>query len=192
MSPMRKFRKWRQTMDKIEVYRAEAYAKGCDETAGKFIEQQQRLTEKIQKLSDRHASEENRMRIASDKRIADVEAIHEIKCTECRSNMEEERQRLRRRQAMLADKMARVDELIIKLLQHANVIVDEHDAILRSSGRIVSHRNVLIAFKKEVGGIMEEAAPLLSLELTDTQSNKAVDIDEITETKSRRDSKRDS
>jgi hypothetical protein len=164
MGIFKKFHLWRQDKERQRVKVAEAYARGCDETAASFIEQQQKMTNKIKDLSDQNIEMESALRKQADDRIKNLEKMHAIQCKDCRNNLEAERQRMVRQQGALADKMAKVDELVIRLMQHANVIIDEHDNILRSSGRIVSHRNVLTDFKREADSIMIESIPLLEID----------------------------
>jgi hypothetical protein len=113
--------------------------------------------------------------MAADQRIERMDQLHETKCTSCRANLEAERQRLLRRQNQLARKISEFEEVWLNMYQHANSIIDEHDILLRSSGRLVASRNVLLGFKKKVDQIIQESAPLLSIELHDSSSDKLAD-----------------
>jgi hypothetical protein len=174
-NPVKWWRKHSQEVERIEMYKTQEYARGCDETAGKFKKQVDSLTSKIEELIQQNIESEKRIRGLADSRISHIEHTNELKCRACRVNLEDERQRLRRRQGLLAEKISKFDEVWMNLYQHANTIVEEHDSILRASGRIVASRNILLDFRKQVDIIMTESAPLLSVEMGDSKEDKQID-----------------
>jgi len=160
----------------VAVVKAQYYSKGQEDASARFITQQKKMTAKIEELTEQNISIERRLRTAADQRIERMEQLHETKCSSCRTNLEAERQRLLRRQNQLAKKIAEFEEVWINMYQHANTIIDEHDILLRSSGRLVASRNVLLGFKRKVDQIMQESAPLLSIELQDSSVDKTFDV----------------
>jgi hypothetical protein len=169
------FRKWKH-IKYIEQYKAQEYIRGCDDTTGNFLKQMKSVQKKIDDLSIKNIEDETRFRNAADKRVERHEEAHNVKCKICRESLEESRQRLVRRQQQLAEKMSKLDQVWLKMYQHAAILIEEHDTILRSSSRITSARNVLVGFKKDIDIIMEEAAPLLSMELSDSSEDKKAEI----------------
>jgi len=174
-----RIKKYFENVRYIEAIKAEYYAKGQDEATGRFISNQKGMIKKIEELTKQNNDTELRLRSAADQRIQQMEELHEEKCSSCRANLEAERQRLLRRQNQIAKKSAELEEVLMKVYQHINNIIDEHDILLRASGRIVASRNVLMDFKKSADGIMQETAPLLSIELHDGSSDKVIDITSI-------------
>ena len=156
----------------IESIRVQAYAQGQETAAARFMSQQKSMTDKIQELTNQNIAIEKRIRESADMRIDTLEILHREKCTSCSKNVEEERQRLMKRQGLLADKISKFDEVWMKMYQHANNIIDEHDMLLRSSGRVVASRNILLTFKKRIDEVMEESMPLLSIEMHDGLEDK--------------------
>jgi hypothetical protein len=134
------------------------------------------MTTKIEELTKQNNDTERRVRTAADDRINRLEKMHDEKCNSCRQTLEEERQRLVKRQNLLAKKMSNFDDVWVSMYQHANMIVEEHSVLLRSSGRLVASRDVLLGFKAQVDEILKEAAPLLSIELIDSSANKRIDL----------------
>jgi hypothetical protein len=160
----------------VEAIKAQYYSKGQEDASSRFIIQQKNVTKKIEELTSQNIAIERRLRTAADQRIERMEQLHETKCSACRTNLEAERQRLLRRQNQLARKISEFEEVWMSMYQHANTIIDEHDILLRSSGRLVASRNVLLGFKKKVDNIMQESAPLLSIELHDSSTDKMGDL----------------
>ena len=160
----------------VEAVKAQYYSKGQEDASSRFIIQQKNVTKKIEELTSQNIAIERRLRTAADQRIERMEQLHETKCSACRTNLEAERQRLLRRQNQLARKISEFEEVWMSMYQHANTIIDEHDILLRSSGRLVASRNVLLGFKKKVDNIMQESAPLLSIELHDSSTDKMGDL----------------
>jgi hypothetical protein len=169
-------RKYFENIKYIESVKAEYYSKGQEDAATRFISQQKNMTKKIEELTAQSNLIEQRLRQNADARVNRMEELHNAKCTSCRKNLEDERQRLIKRQNTLAKRMEDFEEVWMSMYQHANTIIDEHDILLRSSGRLVASRNVLVSFKKRVDEIMEAAAPLLSMELLDSSEDKNIDI----------------
>jgi len=160
----------------VEAVKAQYYSKGQEDASSRFIIQQKNMTKKIEELTEQNIAIERRLRTAADQRIERMEQLHETKCSACRTNLEAERQRLLRRQNQLARKISEFEEVWMSMYQHANTIIDEHDILLRSSGRLVASRNVLLGFKKKVDNIRQESAPLLSIELHDSSADKMGDL----------------
>ncbi len=156
----------------IESIRAQAYAQGQENASVRFINQQRSMTNKIQELTNQNIAIERRLRESADQRVDTLDRMQREKCNSCRQNLEDERQRLIKRQGLLASKISKFDEVWMKMYQHANNIVDEHDVLLRASGRLVASRNVLLDFKKRIDEVMEDALPLLSIELHDGSETK--------------------
>ena len=169
---MKLFKKFLNEKRDIESIRAQAYAQGQETASARFISQQNSMTNKIQDLTNQNIAIEKRIRESADSRIDTLEGLHREKCNSCTKNVEEERQRLMRRQGLLADKIAKFDEVWMKMYQHANNIIDEHDMLLRSSSRLVASRNILLTFKKRIDEVMEESMPLLSIEMHDGLEDK--------------------
>ena len=174
-----RFRRYFEGLKHMEAIKAQYYSKGQEDAATRFLTHQKSMTKKIEELTEQNSAIERRLRTSADQRIERMEQLHEAKCTSCRKNLEDERQRLLRRQGQLARKIAEFEEVWLNMYQHANTIIDEHDILLRSSGRLVASRNVLVGFKKRVDQIMQESAPLLSVELQDSSEDKMIDISEI-------------
>jgi hypothetical protein len=168
--------KYFRNVEELESIRVQAYSQGQEDAASRFMAQQKAMTNKIEELSAQNISTEKRLRVSADSRINTLESLHDAKCNSCRRNLEEERQRLLRRQSQLAEKIAKFDEVWMNLYQHATSIIDEHDVLIRSSGRLVASRNILLDFRRQVDTIMEEAAPLLSIELHDSAADKNIDL----------------
>lgn len=174
-----RIRKYFEGLKHMEAVKAQYYSKGQEDAATRFLSHQKNMTKKIEELTDQNSAIERRLRTSADQRIERMEQLHEAKCTSCRKNLEDERQRLLRRQNQLARKIADFEEVWLNMYQHANTVIDEHDILLRSSGRLVASRNILIGFKKQVDQIMQDSAPLLSIELQDSTEDKSMDVTEI-------------
>jgi len=168
--------KYFEGLKHVAAVKAQYYSKGQEDASSRFIIQQKNMTKKIEELTEQNIAIERRLRTSADQRIERMEQLHETRCSSCRTNLEAERQRLLRRQNQLARKIAEFEEVWLNMYQHANTIIDEHDILLRSSGRLVASRNVLLGFKKKVDQIMQESAPLLSIELHDSSTDKLVDL----------------
>lgn len=169
-------RRYFEGLRHVEAVKAQYYSKGQEDASSRFIIQQKNMTKKIEELIEQNIAIERRLRTAADQRIERMEQLHETRCSACRTNLEAERQRLLRRQNQLARKISEFEEVWLNMYQHANTIIDEHDILLRSSGRLVASRNVLLGFKKKVDQIMQESAPLLSIELHDSSVDKVGDV----------------
>ena len=185
-NPFTSFVKWTQDIEQIETYKAEAYTAGADSAAAKFMTQHEKLIKKIGLLTQQNIDNEERIRKQADERVKRIEKSFEdnLEKTEqslkdsldvYRGQVEEERQRLRRRSNTLGDKIDKINELITRMLQHSTLIIDEQDGILKSAGRIKAHRNVLLNFEVEVKEVMQESAPLLSIEMNDGTEDKTGD-----------------
>ena len=170
-----KIRQYFDGLKYVEAIKAQYYSKGQEEASARFIVQQKNMTKTIEELSAQNTMIERKLRQAADERIDKMEQLHNAKCNSCRRNLEDERQRLLKRQNQLAKKISEFEEVWLTMYQHANTIIDEHDLLLRSCGRLVASRNILIDFKKRVDLIMEESAPLLSMELQDSSEDKNID-----------------
>jgi hypothetical protein len=171
-----KIKKYFERVEEIEAIKVQEYAKGQDEASSRFLTQMKNMTHKIEELTKQNNETEFRVRTAADERIKRIEKLHDEKCTACRQNLEDERQRLIKRQNLLAKKTSEFEDVWMSMYTHANMIIEEHDNLLRSSGRLVASRNILSGFKRRVDEIMEEAAPLLSIELTDSAHDKQIDL----------------
>jgi len=156
----------------IASIRAQAYAQGQEAASVRFISQHRSMTSKIQDLTNQNIAIEKRLRESADQRIDTLEKMQQEKCKACRQTLEEERQRLMKRQNILANKITKFDEVWMKMYQHINNIIDEHDTLLRASSHIAASRNVLVDFKKRVDAVIEGALPLLSIELHDGLEKK--------------------
>lgn len=171
-------KKYFENIKEIDAIKAQFYAKGQEEASARFLNQQKSMTQKISELTKQNNDTELRVRTSADERIKRMEELHDAKCNTCRQTLEEERQRLVKRQNLLAKKISDFEAVWMNMYQHANMIIEEHDILLRASGRLVASRNVLSTFKKQVDIIMEESAPLLSIELTDSSQDKRIDLPE--------------
>jgi len=169
-------RRYFEGLKHVAAIKAQYYSIGQEDASSRFIIQQKNMTKKIEELTEQNIAIERRLRTSADQRIERMEQLHETKCSACRTNLEAERQRLLRRQNQLARKISEFEEVWLNMYQHANTIIDEHDVLLRSSGRLVASRNVLLGFKKKVDDIMQESAPLLSIELHDSSIDKLGDV----------------
>lgn len=170
---LKSWRKHSQTIDRIEMYKAQEYARGCDETSDKFKKQVTSMTNKIQELAQQNIDAEARMRDSSDKRINHYERLQEQRCEKCRESLEAERLRLTRRQTMLADKLGLVDDILSRLSKHAAMVFDGCNTILKESGRLQSHMNIIECFQMEMKALVESSAPLLSYDMTDLKEDKS-------------------
>ena len=175
MSITEKIKKYFENIKDIEMIKAEYRARGQEEATARFITQQKKMTDKIEELTEQNIAIERRLRNAADQRVERMEQLHNEKCTSCRHNLEEERQRLQKRQSQLAKKINEFEDVWIGMYQHANTIIDEHDTLIRSSGRLIGSRNVLDGFRKRFDNIIEQSVPLLSVELQDSSRDKTVD-----------------
>ena len=169
-------KKYFENIREIDAIKAQCYARGQEDASARFISQQKSMTTKIEELTRQNNDTERRVRNAADDRIKRLEKMHDEKCNSCRQTLEEERQRLVKRQNLLSKKMSNFDDVWMSMYTHANMIIEEHDTLLRSSGRLVASRNVLSGFKTQVDEIMKESAPLLSIELTDSSEDKKIDL----------------
>jgi len=169
-------KKYFEDIKEINAIRAQSYAKGQEDASNRFLTQQKRMTTKIEELTKQNNDTERRVREAADDRVAMLEKMHDEKCKLCRQNLEDERKRLISRQNQLAKRMSEFENIWLSMYTHANTIINEHDVLLRSSGRLVASRNILLGFKKQADEIMQESAPLLSIEMHDGSEDKNIDI----------------
>ena len=171
-NPLETWRKYSQSIEKIEMYKAQEYARGCDETSNKFKKQVTSMTDKIQELAQQNIEAEARMRSTSDKRIQHFERLQEQRCEKCRDTLEAERVRLTRRQAMLASKLEVADDILSRLSKHVSMVSDGCSTMLKESGRLQSLMNALDHFQIEMEGLVESSAPLLSYDMADLKEDK--------------------
>ena len=169
-------KKYFEDIKQIDAIKAQYYAKGQDDASSRFLSQQKSMTHKIEELTKQNNDTERRVREAADDRIKRMEELNSAKCTACRQNLEDERQRLLKRQNQLAKRMSEFEDVWMTMYTHANTIIDEHSVLLRSSGRLVASRDVLLGFKRQVDEIMRDSVPLLSIEMHDSSEDKRIDL----------------
>jgi hypothetical protein len=170
-----RIKKYFENIKEIDAIKAQAYAKGQEDASARFLSQQKSMTVKIEELTRQNNETEHRVRSTADERIVMTEKLYDEKCKLCRQNLEEERQRLIRRQNQLAKKMSEFENVWMTMYTHANALIDEHSVLLRSSSRLVASKNILIGFKKQADAIMQDSAPLLSIEMHDSSEDKSID-----------------
>lgn len=169
-----KVKKYFENIREIDAIKAQYYAKGQEDASSRFLSQQKNMTRKIEELTKQNNDMEFRIRNSADERIKRMEKMHDEKCTACRQNLEDERQRLLKRQNQLAKRMSEFENVWMTMYNHAKI--DEHSVLLRSSGRLVVSRDVLLGFKQQVDEIMRDSIPLLSIEMHDSSEDKRIDI----------------
>jgi len=170
-----KIKQYFEQVKEINSIKAQFYAKGQEDASTRFLSQQKSMTTKIEELTKQNNDMELRIRNSADERIKRMEKMHDDKCNSCRQNLEDERQRLLKRQNQLAKRMSEFENVWMTMYTHANTIIDEHSNLLRSSGRLVASRDVLLGFKRQIDGIMRESVPLLSVEMHDSSEDKQID-----------------
>lgn len=168
-------KKYFESIRNIDAIKAQHYAKGSEDASTRFLGQQRSMTKKIEELTEQNIQIEQRIRNAADQRIERMETLHNSKCDSCRQNLEDERQRLLKRQNLIAKKIADFESVWMNMYQHATTIIDEYDTLLRTSGRLVASKSILLGFKKQVNEIIDEATPLLSVQMHDSSEDKALD-----------------
>jgi hypothetical protein len=55
----------------------------------------------------------------------------------------------------------------MKVFKYADLVVDEHDNIIKSSARIKSSREALMSIKNDANKILQKVLPLTSITLTE-------------------------
>lgn len=148
--------------------RAEGYAAGTDDATRQITKQIKSLTNRISYLTTENLQMEERVRKVYEERLDILEKRHTKNCKECMQATEFERERLRNNQNVLLDLIHRFNIVFMKVFKHANLVVDEHDNIIKSSGRVKASRDVLLSIKSEADQIIKKAMPLLSVEIVET------------------------
>lgn len=159
--------KYFQTIEEIEALKTKAYAQGCDETSQKLAKTIQSLTDRIEQLSKASLESEKNLRKAYEEKVALLQDSQLEKCRNCMASTEAERERLRKRQNLIADLIERLSIVFTKLSKHEDLVLDAQENILRNASRVRSSREVLLKIKEEFDVLVKESIPLLSIEMSE-------------------------
>lgn len=161
-------RKQNKRRTDAKVARAEGYAQGCEDASNELMRQVKSLNATITQLTDDNLKIEERLRHHYEDRTTILENRYTDKCKKCMLTTEAERERLRKNQNLILDLIQKFNVVFMKVFKHASLVVDEHDNIIKSSGRVKSSRDILMGIKAEADKIIQKVLPLTSISLTET------------------------
>lgn len=150
-----------------KLARAEGYSDGINEATRRLTGKINEMTQRIGDLTKENLNIEAKLRAIYDERIAILEARQTKNCKDCMRVTENERERLRSNQSVLLDTIQRFNIVFMRIFKHTNLVVDEHDNIIKSSGRVKASRDILLDIKSEADTIIKKAQPLLSTGVTE-------------------------
>lgn len=184
--PLR-FRTYAKRFSDSKLAWAEGYAKGVDEATITMTNQLNALTNRMSELSQENLNMEEKLRGTYDERLGIIDRRYTDKCKECMKTTESERERLRKTQNMMLDLIQKFNIVFMKVFKHANLVVDEHDTIIKSSGRVKASRDILLSIKTEADEIIKKALPLVGIQITELSKDKDPIhlMEEIIETKTK-------
>jgi len=161
-------KKYFQTIEEIEALKMAAYGKGCDETSQKLSRTIQSLTSRIEELTKESLAREKNIQTAYTSKVDLLQDSQLEKCKNCMLTTEAERDRLRKRQNLIADLIERLTIVFTKLSKHEDLVLDAQENILRNAGRVRNSKEVLLKIREEFDILVKEAIPLLAIEMSET------------------------
>lgn len=150
-----------------KIARVEGYAQGTEDASKELMRQVRALNTRIGELTQENLLIEERLRNHYNERTDILESRHTEKCKKCMLITEAERERLRKNQNMILDLIQKFNIVFMKVFKHANLVVDEHDNIIKSSGRVKASRDILLGIKSEADKIIQKVLPLTSTNITE-------------------------
>jgi len=177
---------YRRRVVDATLARAEGYAGGIEVATTQLTSKIQKLTESLNeqasdnlrmgdKLRREHEHREDKLRISYEERVDILEKRHTKNCKECMETTEMERERLRNNQNSLLNLIQSINMTYMKLFKHSSLIADEHDSIIKSSGRVKASRDMLLMIRKEIDDLVKKALP--TLDITETETGQPLSID---------------
>lgn len=160
-------RKRRKRREDVKLARTEGYAEGCEDTTNELMRQIKALNNSVTHLTEENLRIEEHLRQHYEDRTNILENRYTDKCKKCMLATEAERERLRKNQNLILDLIQKFNVVFMKVFKHANLVVDEHDNIIKSSGRVKSSREILVGIKTEADKIIQKVLPLTSISLTE-------------------------
>jgi len=162
-----------------ELARAEGFASGTTVASTEFTSKIKNLTHSIAELTEENIVMEKKLRTVYDERVDVLDTRYTKKCDDCMRATDRERKRLRKNQNAILDLIQNFNIVYMKLFKHASFIMDEHDNIIKSSGRVKASRDTLTVIRKEANSLIQTALPLLGIDVTEKMENKLLQHDEI-------------
>jgi len=147
--------------------RVEGYSRGVDDTTASLSKKITNLTKRIGELTEENLRMEEKLRSVYAERNDILEARRTKQCKECMSVTERERERLRTNQNLILDLIQKFNVVFMKIYKHANLVVDEHDTIIKSSGRVKASKDILLTIKVEADELIKKILPLTDIRLTE-------------------------
>jgi len=147
----------------------EGYSVGVDETTRILKEQINSLTERMNLLVNENLSMEEKLRATYNERLATLDNQYTENCKKCIEMTNLERDRMRNNQNIILDLIHNFNLIYMKVFKHANLVIDEHDTIIKASGRIKASRDILTGIRQEADEIIKRALPYVGIEGDDTK-----------------------
>ena len=168
-------RRSRQRLD-AKAARAEGYSQGSEDTSNELMRQIRSQNSRITHLTAENLKIEENLRLHYEERTNLLETRYTEKCNQCMTTTDAERERLRKNQNMILDLIQTFNVVFVKVYKHTNLITDEHDNIIKSSGRVKASRETLLCIKNEADKIMQKVEPLVSIHLTENDQEHSVEF----------------
>lgn len=167
----------------VELARSEGFAAGSSSAAKEFIPKIKEQTQCISELTKENLEMEEKLRKLYNERVEVLDNRYTKKCEDCMRFTDKERERLRKDQNSILDLIQNFNMIYMKLFKHASLIIDEHDNIIKSSGRVKASRDTLTSIRTEANNIIQKALPLVGIEITEKFENKLLlqEKDEVSE-----------
>jgi len=173
-----KIRRYSKRKMDAKISRAEGYAQGSEDATSELMRQIHALNTRIAQVTDENLKIEENLRSHYEDRTNLLESRYTEKCKKCMQTTEAERERLRKIQNMILDLMQQFNVVFMKVFKHADLIVDEHDNVLKSSARIKASKETLMIIKNDADKILQKVLPLTSISFTENSivSNTEIQI----------------
>jgi hypothetical protein len=167
-------RKYLQNIKEIEKEKAAEYARGCQETSARLSASITLMNNRLDELTKASLSREKDIQAAYDSKVELLQANQLEKCSNCMATTEAQRERLRKAQNGTLDLMEKLNHIFLRLFQHADLVIDAQDDILRKAGLIKTSREILVGIKKEFDTVKKDGTPLLAIDITEQPIAKTI------------------
>ena len=165
-----------------KLAKAEGYSQGSEDVSNELMRQIKALNARISQLNTENLDMEEDLRQHYGERTNLLESRYTDKCKKCMITTEAERERLRKNQNMILDLIQKFNVVFMKVFKHTSLVVDEHDNIIKSSGRVKTSRDILMGIKAEADKIIQKVLPLTSIARTEDVFQPEVEIQQLSQT----------
>jgi hypothetical protein len=151
-------------IDNAKLSWTEGYGTGVEETTRILKDQINSLTERMTSLTNENLAMEEKLRVTYNDRLATLDGQYTENCKKCMEMTNQERERMRQNQNIILDLIHTFNLIYMKVFKHASLVIDEHDTIIKASGRIKASRDILTGIRQEADEIIKKALPYVGIE----------------------------